>query len=177
MVSGGIAESDFCLCLPNGVRERAAAGHDDTPASAARQGADPISEMAGAGKTAAQLDHDDVTVVHLVGWAAFARCRRKQMEDFGNACRSLSRDFNPHPPGAYFDLLDLDGYTLDLRMVEQESGDALGECFEQWNVTLNPNQADAIGNNVIRENVAHILRRLGGAGDLGIHVETHALRM
>jgi hypothetical protein len=33
--------------------------------------------MAGAGKTAAQLDHDDVTVVHLVGWAAFARCRRK----------------------------------------------------------------------------------------------------
>jgi hypothetical protein len=33
--------------------------------------------MAGAGKTSAQLDHDDVTVVHLVGWAAFARCSRK----------------------------------------------------------------------------------------------------
>ena len=77
MVSGGIAEPDFCLCLPNSIRERAAAGHDDTPATAARQGADPISEMAGAGKTAAQLDHDDVTAVHLVGWATFARCRRK----------------------------------------------------------------------------------------------------
>jgi hypothetical protein len=77
MVCGGIAEPDFCLCLPNGIRERAAAGHDDTPATAARQGADPINKMAGAGKTSAQLDHDDVTVVHLVGWAAFARCSRK----------------------------------------------------------------------------------------------------
>src|SRR6476646_3666755 len=99
------------------------------------------------------------------------------MKDFGNACRPLSRDFNPHPPGAYFDLLDLDGYALDLRMVEQESGDALGQCLKQWNVTLSRNQTDAIGNDVVRENVAHILRRLGGAGDLGNHGESHALRM
>src|SRR5262249_20679468 len=82
-----------------------------------------------------------------------------------------------HPPGAYFDLLDFDSHTPDLRMIEHEGRDALGQCLEQWNMTPSCNQADAIDNNVIRENVAHILRRLGGAGDLGTHVETQALRM
>src|SRR5215831_14217290 len=110
MVSGGIAEPDSCLCLPNRVRERAATRHDDTLASATGEGVDPIGEMAGAGETAAQFDHDDVTVAHLVGWAALDRCRRKQMKDFGNAGRSLSRDFNPHPPWAHVDFLDLDRY-------------------------------------------------------------------
>src|SRR5262249_15558482 len=177
MMSGGIAEADFCLRLPDGIRERTAAGHDNAPASTARQRADPTRKMPRAGKTAAKLDHDDVSVVHLVGGSAFARRRRKQMKNFGYTRRPLPLDFDSHPARADLNFLYFHSDALDLRVIENEVGNPFRERFKQRNVTFGGNQSDAVCNNVVREHVAHVLRWLGGPGNFCFDVEAHSLRI
>ena len=67
--------------------------------------------------------------------------------------------------------------NLNLRVLEDQRGDALGQRFEQRNVTFSRDQPDAVGNNVIRKDVTHVLRWPSGASDFNIHVEAHALRI
>ena len=74
-MSNRIAEANFCLRVPHGVGEGAAARYNDFAASAVCQDVDPAGEVSGPGEAAAELDHDDVIVAHLVGRPAFASHR------------------------------------------------------------------------------------------------------
>jgi len=51
----------------------------------------------------------------------------------------LPSNFNADPAGSHLDLLNFDGDSLDLGMVEHKSSNALGQCLEQRNVTLRRN--------------------------------------
>src|SRR5579883_209935 len=109
----------------------------------------------------------------------FSAARRRyelgeQLADFAGLAFALDLD-----PDAAFDHVELfgaHGDRLNSRMGEKRIGNALGERLDEIDMATAQDQLDRIDDQIIGEDVAHIFGLMGGATDIDVDIEAHALR-
>ena len=91
--------------------------------------------------------------------------------------RPPALDLDADPAGAELQLLDPDRHAHDARVLKHMRRHLLGKRLAELDMAARDDGADAVHDDVVGEDVAHVLRVLGDAQHISGNVEAHLLRM
>ena len=97
---------------------------------------------------------------------------RVRGQDRRDLCLAPALDLDANAPRAQFQLFRPHHHAGDTRILEDERSNALGQCFRQLDVTTGNDGANAVHDQVVGHDVAHVLGIAGYPQDIGGDVET-----